>query len=80
MKLALVTVLALLAALPTAAQTREETLSNLAFVIGQSHGLRQLCQGPGDQYWRQRMTRLIELEAPDPAARAPLAEHFNDGF
>jgi uncharacterized protein (TIGR02301 family) len=65
---------------PAAAQPREQTVSDLAFALGQSHALRQACQGATDQYWRQRMERMMELEAPDPADRAPLAERFNDGF
>jgi uncharacterized protein (TIGR02301 family) len=72
--------LALMIAGTAQAQPREQTVSNLAFVLGQSHALRQLCLGPDDQYWRQRMLKMIELEAPHPAARKPLAEHFNDGF
>jgi uncharacterized protein (TIGR02301 family) len=75
------TTLACLAIAPAAnAQDRSQTVSNLAFSLGESHALRQLCQGPDDQYWRERMQRMIELEAPDAAARAPLTERFNDGF
>ncbi len=75
---------ALLAALALSqaahAQPRTQTVSDLAFALGQSHALRQLCQGATDQYWRQRMERMIELEAPDPADRPALTERFNDGF
>jgi uncharacterized protein (TIGR02301 family) len=65
---------------PAWAQDRSQTVSDLAFSLGESHALRQLCQGDVDQYWRERMQRMIELEAPDLADRPPLAERFNDGF
>jgi uncharacterized protein (TIGR02301 family) len=71
---------ALALASPASAQPRSQTVSDLAFALGQSHALRQLCQGVQDQYWRQRMERMIELEAPDPADRPPQTERFNDGF
>jgi uncharacterized protein (TIGR02301 family) len=70
----------LVAALPAAAQTRARLVSDMAFSLGQSHALRQLCQGPNDQYWRKRMEKMIQLETIAPAERAPLAERFNDGF
>ena len=62
------------------AQPRAQSVADLAFALGQSHALRQLCQGATDQYWRERMERMIALEAPDPADRPPLTERFNDGF
>lgn len=62
------------------AQPRAQTVADLAFALGQSHGLRQLCQGAEDQYWRERMERMIELEAPDVADRPLLTARFNDGF
>jgi uncharacterized protein (TIGR02301 family) len=81
--LALRTVLLIAAvslALPASAQPRTQLVSDLAFALGQTHALRQVCNGPGDQYWRNRMSAMIGFEAPDPAARGPLAERFNDGF
>lgn len=48
-------------------------------MLGQSHALAQAC-APQDQTWRARMTRLIAVEAPDPALDARLAEQFNAGF
>jgi uncharacterized protein (TIGR02301 family) len=65
---------------PVMAQPRSQSVSDLAFALGQSHALRQLCQGATDQYWRERMERMIELEAPNVADRPPLTERFNDGF
>ena len=37
----------------------------MAFVR-QSHALRQVRQGPTDQYWRNRMEKMIELETTAP--------------
>ena len=69
------------AATAAAAQPpRTEIVADLAYATGQSHALRQLCRGAEDQYWRTRMERIIDLEAKDEAARAPLAERFNEGF
>ena len=49
--------------LPAHAQEREpadrQRLLDLAYALGQSHALRQACEGAGDQFWRARMMRLI---------------------
>lgn len=77
----LIAIVALATAGTASAQASRSYLGDLAFSLGQSHALRQLCEGPEDQYWRTRMTRLIELEgAKDEAVRVSLAERFNDGF
>ena len=73
-------ILTLVAGGAAAQPPRTEMISDLAYATGQIHALRQLCQGADDQYWRERMERIIELEAKDEAARAPLAQRFNDGF
>ena len=39
-------------------QAAERALVDLAYAIGESHALRQVCQGDGDQYWRERMEQL----------------------
>ena len=57
-----------------------QQLLELAFTMGQSHGLRQLCEGAGDQYWRSRMVRLTEVEKADQAFDAQLRDRFNTGF
>ena len=81
---ALVLAVLLGAALPAAAQERtppeRATLGDLAYAIGESHALRQLCLGPNDQYWRDRMLRLTQVEDADPAFDAVLRERFNTGF
>jgi uncharacterized protein (TIGR02301 family) len=69
---------------PALAQDRapaeRQTLLDLAFTLGESHALRQLCEGVGDQYWRSRMVRLTEVEKADQAFDAQLREKFNTGF
>ncbi|CAN5281543.1 TIGR02301 family protein [soil metagenome] len=57
-----------------------QRLLDLAFTIGESHALRQVCAGAGDQYWRSRMVRLTEVEKADQAFDAQLREKFNTGF
>jgi len=71
-------------AAPAAAQERspelQGLLTSLTRVLGESHALRQLCDGREDQYWRSRMTRLMETEQPDPDLEARLKDGFNAGF
>jgi uncharacterized protein (TIGR02301 family) len=57
-----------------------QQLLDLAFTIGESHALRQVCQGAGDQFWRSRMVRLTEVEKADQAFDAQLRDKFNTGF
>jgi uncharacterized protein (TIGR02301 family) len=72
------------AAGPALAQDRapaqRQSLLDLAFVLGESHALRQVCEGTDDQYWRSRMVRLTEVEKADQAFDAQLRERFNTGF
>ena len=60
--------------------TQRQTLVQLAYVLGQSHALRQACMGPDDQYWRERMARLVQTESPDSAFDVRLRDSFNSGF
>ena len=62
------------------APAERQTLLDLAFTLGESHGLRQVCEGSGDQYWRSRMVRLTEVEKADQAFDAQLRDKFNTGF
>jgi len=69
---------------PALAQDRppqeRQTLIALAYVLGESHALRQACAGVDDQYWRTRMARLVRLEQPDADFDRRLKESFNTGF
>ena len=75
--------LGLALAAPAAAQDRSpaarRTLVDLAYVLGQAHGLALVCEGR-TQYWRGRMARLRELEAADAAFDRQLVDGFNAGF
>jgi uncharacterized protein (TIGR02301 family) len=66
------------------AQEREpaerQRLLDLAYTLGESHALRQTCEGTSDQYWRSRMVRLTEVEQADQSFDAQLRERFNVGF
>jgi uncharacterized protein (TIGR02301 family) len=55
------------------------SLVDLAHVLGQAHGLAQVCDA-SSQLWRARMMRLIELETPDEAFRNHLFDRFNTGY
>lgn len=72
------------AAVPVLAQERDaaerQRLLDLAYTLGESHALRQVCQGETDQYWRSRMVRLTEVEQADQAFDAQMRERFNTGF
>ena len=71
--------LLLAAALSTRAPDGRQALADLAYVLGQAHALRQVCDS-GDQSWRTRMSRVLELEAADVALRRRLTDAFNAGF
>lgn len=57
-----------------------QSLVDLAYVLGESHALRQACLGEDDQYWRTRMIRMVDTEQPDAALDRRLKESFNTGF
>ncbi|HRD27799.1 MAG TPA: TIGR02301 family protein [Caulobacter sp.] len=71
-------------ALPVGAQERpppeRQTLLDLAYALGESHALRQACEGESDQFWRDRMVRLTDTEAADAAFDGRLKQQFNSGF
>ena len=60
--------------------SERQTLTDLAYALGESHALRQVCAGDGDQYWRDRMMRVTETEAADSAFSSRLTQAFNAGF
>jgi len=76
--------LVILAASPALAQERSpaerQSLVDLARVLGESHALRQACEGEADQVWRGRMHDLLEQEAADQGLKTRLSLAFNDGF
>lgn len=62
------------------AADERQRLLDLAYTLGESHALRQACEGVDDQYWRSRMVRLTEVEQADQAFDAQMRERFNTGF
>lgn len=75
---------ALVVATPALGQQREpvqrQVLVDLSYVLGEAHSLRQLCAGPADQFWRNRMLKMIETESADRAFEQRLRETFNTGY
>jgi uncharacterized protein (TIGR02301 family) len=84
LKLFVVAGVLLACAAPAVAQERSpadrQTLVALAYALGQSHALRQVCTGASDYYWRRRMQHLVAAEQPDGPFNRRLADSFNDGF
>ena len=76
--------LALLTAIPAFAQDRtpsqRQVLLELANVIGQSHSIRQVCNGPDDGFWYERMSNLLKTEDADFEFSERLRAAFNAGF
>ncbi len=68
---------------PRSAQARQMVV-DLAYALGETHALRQVCLGEEDQELRVQMSRLVEIEQTDPALGAAgqrrLIEAFNAGF
>ena len=81
MKRALLAVLLLANAVAAHAQARSQDyirdLVELAGILGGAHAIRVACNGRGDQYWRERMSGLLELEAPEAS---PLRRSMVDAF
>lgn len=69
---------------PVAAQERppqeQDTLVALAYTLGESHALRQVCQGDDDQYWRDRMQHMSDTELAGGDLDVKLNRAFNSGF
>lgn len=80
MILSLIALLAAASASPVRTAAERQTLLDLARVLGEAHALHRVCAGPGDDTWRGRMGRLIEVEAPSEGFKADLAKAFNTGF
>jgi uncharacterized protein (TIGR02301 family) len=59
---------------------QRQKIVDLAYVLGEAHALHRVCAGPEDNTWRGRMSRLLQIEAPDPTYRQRLMDSFNAGF
>lgn len=73
------------AAMPQTLNSRSadanESLVRLSVVLGRIHALQVLCNGRTDQFWRDQMSQLLTLEAPDDGpVRRTLIESFNTSY
>ncbi len=59
---------------------RAGMLHELAGTLGAVHYLAVVCEGRGNQYWRERMMTLLDAEAADRFLRAAMIEAFNDQY
>lgn len=60
---------------------RGRTLPYLAHTLGELHYLAYACEGERAQQWRERMLRLLEIEAPgESGIRNRMVESFNSGY
>ncbi|MHA6289293.1 TIGR02301 family protein [Maricaulis sp. CAU 1757] len=60
---------------------RGRTLPYLAHTLGELHYLAYACEGEQAQQWRNRMVRLLDMEAPsDGRLRARMVDSFNAGY
>lgn len=56
-------------------------LVQLSEILGQTHAIHVSCNGRADQYWRNQMYALLELEAPEEGQlKDTLINAFNSGF
>ncbi len=73
--------LAIAVPMPADAQKgRLETLVELAAVLGEAHAIRTVCNGDGDQTWRNYMMSMIDLEAPSGPRKSTMTSAFNRGY
>lgn len=62
-------------------RVRQENLLRLSAIFGEVHHIRRMCvpQREAD-IWRNRMMKLIELEAPAATQNRAMTKAFNDGY
>jgi len=63
-----------------AAAGRSDHLADLAHALGRSQAIRETCDGVGDQLWRSKYMRLLDLERPDAAGSARVRAAFGAGY
>lgn len=62
-------------------QQRQRDLVGLSAVFGDLHHIRRYCDPRYEaDVWRERMKRIIELEAPLPEAREEMVAAFNQAY
>lgn len=62
-------------------QQRQKDLVQLASVFGDLHHIRRTCEPRYEaDAWRERMKKLVDLEAPMPDARQAMVSAFNKSY
>ena len=62
-------------------EDRNDALVSLSRIFGEMHHIRRLCgRGDEEDIWRERMKRVIDLEAPSFEQRERMVVAFNDGY
>lgn len=59
---------------------RSNLLLSLSQTLGGVHYLRVVCEGRDEQYWRERMIELMELESGGYRLREAMITAFNEGY
>ncbi len=59
---------------------RSNLLLSLSQTLGGMHYLRVVCEGRDEQYWRERMIELMELESGGYRLREAMITAFNEGY
>lgn len=59
---------------------RSDLLLSLSRTLGGVHYLRVVCEGRDEQYWRERMIELMELESGGYRLRESMITAFNEGY
>lgn len=83
--LSFVTLASLCLVTPTVAEETSKDIEvkilQLSAILGRTHAIHVVCNGRSDQYWRNRMSELLELEAPEEGPwRQTLIERFNTAY
>ncbi len=58
----------------------DDRLLRLSEILGAVHYLRELCGSNDGQFWRERMTELMDAEGSSALRRARLSRSFNQGY
>jgi uncharacterized protein (TIGR02301 family) len=58
----------------------EDQLLRLSEILGAVHYLRQLCNFPDHDTWRDQMQKLLDAEHPEGDRRARMVDRFNRGY
>lgn len=62
-------------------EQRQKDLVQLASVFGDLHHIRRMCEPRYEaDAWRERMKKLVDLEAPMPDARQDMVSAFNQSY